>query len=163
NTEGLSIFQAFKKYTSAYRKTVLYLIDNGDFKKTGVLSIFLLAHLSIELYLKSWLLQNQKQIINTHDLKKILSIFPQNFLSEDIKNKILSINEIGISGFGFRYPIDKKGDRYENFRVRFLPELNYLETFQKDKTTVSRDMKQSTTKNYLQLIDDIKFVLDRIE
>ena len=160
NTKGLTDFQALKKYSNNLGKTALYLINKKDCKKTGALSVFLLSHLSIELYLKSLISLERKKIPTIHDLGKMLSILPSNMsLSEDIKNKILAINKIGINGFGFRYPMNKKGKKYKNFKIKFLPELNYSESFKENNTTTTRGTKQSSVKNYLQLISDIEFVL----
>jgi len=160
NTKNLTISQALKQYSNNFGKTALYLISKEDYKKTGILSIFLLSHLSIELYLKSLFETEVEKKVAIHDLEKILYSLPSNKkLNKDIKNKILAINKIGINSFGFRYPIDKNNKKYKNFKIELLPELNYLKTTGKGSAKIARGIKQSPVKNYIELISDIKFVL----
>ena len=161
DVENLSNVEALKKYSKSFGKTALYLINKNEFDKSGILSIFFIAHLSIELYLKS--LISQQKIPTSHDLKKILSLIPSNIsLSEEIKSKILDINNIGKNGFGFRYPIDKKGKKYENFEVEIFPELNCSETYKNNKMIITKGIKQSPVKNYLKMIDDIKILIEEL-
>jgi len=154
NIEKLNDVESLKKYSNTFGKAALHLINI----KIEFLPIFVLAHLSIELYLKS--LYGGKKILMTHNLEKILSTLPKNILTKDVKNRILAINKIGLDGFAFRYPTNKKGDKYKNFEIEFLQELNYSLSTKKNNMTITKGIKQSPVNNYLKLIDDIKFILN---
>lgn len=169
NSEGLASPESFEKYAEAYYKAVNFLINFGkesipeNFKKFGVLPIFTLGHLCIELYLKSLLALKGIKIKNTHNLNDLVEAANKCYKLKDLTYKISGVNEISYNGFAFRYPIDTQGNQYGNLRVKLNPMRNFYKEERVGNKIVGRGMKQSPTKNFLHIIEDIAEVTKELK